>query len=98
MPASRAGKLDMDEAALRKLTRAELQKLAKVCFRLRLSVAVVDLIVGTQCEGKREKQFDYRDAHGALQSGSASVGPLLRVPCNRFPDGCSAKMKKTESL
>jgi len=47
MPASRAGKLDMDEAALRKLTRAELQKLAKVCFRLLLSVAVVDLIVGT---------------------------------------------------
>src|ERR1700710_28600 len=62
------GTLDMDEAKLRKLTRAALQKLAKVCFTfVVLNVTVTDLTIGKQGEGKHEEQFDHRGAPKALQ-------------------------------
>jgi hypothetical protein len=60
MPAPFPGKLDMDEATLRKLSRAELQKLAKVCLTfLVLNATVTDMTTATQREGKYQEQFDH---------------------------------------
>lgn len=72
------GTLDMDEATLRKLTRAALQKLAKVCFTfLVLNATVTDLTIGKQGEGKHEEQFDHRRARKALQGCSAMVSAFV---------------------
>jgi hypothetical protein len=60
IPAPCPGKFDIDEATLRKLSRAELQKLAKVCLTfLVLNATDTDMTTATQREGKYQEQFDH---------------------------------------